>query len=222
MTTNGTISDRTPLSVLLFNEAMERRKSVSEFAEEIEVGAISLRQFISNKTQRPRTKTIEQISVALGMPVEEVRRRMELLPEATPSLGDWLRQHMTGRYTRASLAKETKISDGALKNYLSGQTLPDSEQAARLVDALGVTSLDLARVVVANQVAKEGGAVAPPEEPADSAADAGEPGAGGEDAATPAGGRGQDDDQLLGLWRRLHPQGRRATIHYIAGLLAEG
>lgn len=216
MTTNGTISEKTPLSVLLFNEAMRRRKSVSDFAKEIEVGAISLRQFINNQTQRPRTKTLEQIGSALNMTVDEVRRRMDLLPEAAPPLGDWLKQHMDAKnFKRAGLAKATKISDGALKNYIIGQTLPDSEQAQRIVDALGVNALDLARVVVANQVLKEGGAVAPPEE-AEEAEEA------AEEAAPAVSGRGPDEEQLLSLWRRLHPQGRRATVHYIAGLLAEG
>jgi hypothetical protein len=28
-------------------------------------------------------------------------------------------------------------------------------------------------------------------------------------------------DALLRLWRELHPQGRQATLHYIAGLLIE-
>lgn len=30
-----------------------------------------------------------------------------------------------------------------------------------------------------------------------------------------------EERRLLTLWRRLHPQGRRATLTYIAGLLAE-
>lgn len=225
MTTNGTISERTSLSVLLFNEAMRRRKSVSDFAQEIEVGAISLRQFINSKTQRPRTKTLEQIGSALNMPVDEVRRRMDLLPEAAPPLGEWLKRHMDAKnFKRATLAKATKISDGALKNYINGQTLPDAEQAQRIADALGIGSLELARVVVANQVLKEGGAVAPPEEAADEEAPEAEAAPAGEESAPAAQavGRGPDEEQLLGLWRRLHPQGRRATVHYIAGLLAEG
>lgn len=221
MTTNGTVSEKTPLSVLLFHAAMNRRKSVTEFAEEIKVGPISLRQFINNKTQRPRTKTLEQIGEALNMPVDEVRRRMDLLPEAMPPFGQWLQQQMAGRYSRAALAKETKISDGALKNYLTGQTLPDSEQAQRLAEALGLPTLEVARVVIASTVAQNGGEVAPPAQEEASAA----PSAGAADAeAAPAlaASRGQEEEHLISLWRRLHPQARRATIHYIAGLLAEG
>jgi len=224
MTTNGTVSEKTPLSVLLFNEAIRRGKSVSDFAEEIGVGAISLRQFISNKTQRPRTKTLDQIAEALNMPSEDVRRRMDLRPEAMPPFGEWLKQRMDAKsFKRARLAKESGISDGALKNYLNGQTLPDSQQAQRLAEILGASSMDLARVIVASQVAKEGGEMAPPEPEPDEAADATDGASGGEAGeVAPVLSRGQDDDQLLTLWRRLHPQGRRATIHYIAGLLAEG
>jgi hypothetical protein len=31
-----------------------------------------------------------------------------------------------------------------------------------------------------------------------------------------------EEEHLLALWRQMHPQGRRATLIYIAGLLAEG
>lgn len=225
MTANGELSDHTPLSVLLFHAAMSRNQSLSDFADELDIGAISLRQFILGKTQRPRQKTLETIGQSLGMAVEEVRERMSYLPEATPGFGEWLDGQMKAKtkMSRARLTRETNISDGALRNYLSGRTLPDSDQAQRLADVLEVAPLDVAKVVVANEVREKGGELAPPAAPG---ASDGDGAAGGDEAS---GGYGlavahgsYDESQLLGLWRQLHPQGRRATLGYIAMLLAEG
>lgn len=234
---NGSTSDRAPLSVMLFHSAMSKGQSISELADDLHIGAISLRQFVLGKTQRPRQKTLEQIGEALNMSVDEVRRRMELLPEAAPDFGEWLQHQMDskGKVSRAKLTRDTKISDGALRNYLSGQTLPDSDQAQRLADALGVQSMEMARVIVANQVSDNGGATVPAlaeDEASDAQGDAGEISAAAseEDAqsvaasapAAQAGGATSHDEQYLtGLWRQLHPQGRRATLGYIAMLLAE-
>lgn len=230
MAVNGTLPDRIPLSVLLYHAAMTRNQSLSNFAEELEIGAISLRQFILGKTQRPRQKTLEIIGSALGMSVDEVRVRMSYLPEAAPGFGLWLDGQMKarGKVSRARLTRETKISDGALRNYLSGQTLPDSDQAQRLAEVLEVSPLEVAKVIVANEVAQKGGEVAPPSAEADPDEAAGAASDAAEDSgalasqalALPAGGS-HDEAQLLGLWRQLHPQGRRATLGYIAMLLAE-
>lgn len=226
MVSNGVATNQLPLSVLLFHAAMSRRQSMSEFAESIEVGALSLRQFLLGKTQRPRTKTLELIGGALGLSVEEVRDHMEIAPRSMPFFSDWLQEHMDQQdYSRARLAKTARVSDGALKNYLQGQTLPDAEQAQKLADTLGVDPLDIAAVIVANHVMNEGGITVEPapeaaEEPAvamiaplASAAEA-EP--------VDTGARGYDEERLLGLWRRLHPQSRRAVMIYIADLLSEG
>jgi transcriptional regulator with XRE-family HTH domain len=226
MPANGAFPDRIPLSVLLYHAAMSRDQSLSTFAEELDIGTISLRQFILGKTQRPRQKTLEIIGEALNLPVEEVRERMSLLPEATPGFGEWLDAQMKskGKLSRARLTRETRISDGALRNYLSGQTLPDSDQAQRLASVLEVEPLEIAKVIVATEVTQKGGQVAPPSDESEAAA---------EDAAGTAefveasfGGAalatgGYDETQLLTLWRQLHPQGRRATLGYIAMLLAE-
>lgn len=238
MSTSTSYPEKLPLSVLLFHTAMSRGESISEFADVIGVGPISLRQFILGKTQRPRQKTIDMIAEIIGMSAEEVRRRMDLLPEAAPEFSQWLDSQLEGRFSRAKLTRETKISDGALRNYLSGQTLPDSDQAQRLAETLEIDSLQLASLIVANQVAESGGGLAEPEPPA-------EPEALIEDQTTPAGApmvvapisaealaspasahipapTSADEDHVIGLWRRLHPQGRRATVQFIATLLAEG
>jgi transcriptional regulator with XRE-family HTH domain len=236
MSANGSFPEKLPLSVLLFHAAMSRDQSISDFAETLGVGPISLRQFILGKTQRPRQKTIDLIGEVLNVSSEEVRRRMDLLPEAAPKFSEWLEAQIEGRFSRAKLTRETKISDGALRNYLSGQTLPDSDQAARLVEALNVDSLQLASMIVANQVAESGGDMAEPEAPAEAIALPASFGAEGTliaavqaealiaPAATPpaATASSSDEDHVLSLWRRLHPQGRRATVQYIATLLAEG
>lgn len=238
MPANGSIPDRTPLSVLLYHAAMSHNQSLSSFAEQLDIGAISLRQFILGKTQRPRQKTLEIIGEALGLEVEEVRRRMSLLPEAAPVFGEWLDSQMKakGKLSRAKLTRETKISDGALRNYLSGQTLPDADQAQRLAEVLEVEPLEVARVVVANEVTQKGGEVAPAGSHTE--AEAAEPTASDDGAlamgvatALPSlslpslGGSvsasSYDEAQLIGLWRQLHPQARRATLSYIAMLLAE-
>ncbi len=237
MPTNGSYPEKLPLSVLLFHAAMERDQSISDFAETLGVGPISLRQFILGKTQRPRQKTIDLIGQTLGISSDDVRRRMDLLPEAAPKFSEWLEAQIDGRFSRAKLTRETKISDGALRNYLSGQTLPDSDQAQRLVAALQVDSLQLASMIVANQAAESGGGVAEPEAPAElSAPLMSAPGLAGNSVAVspisaeaPAGlgatthsPASSDEDHVLSLWRRLHPQGRRATVQFIATLLAEG
>lgn len=227
MAANGSAADRAPLSVLLFHAAMTGEKSISEYAEQLEIGAISLRQFIEGNTQRPRQKTLELIGGALGMPVEEVRRRMSLPPEATPSFGTWLEANMKrADFSRARLTRETKISDGALRNYLADRTMPDSNQAQRLAEVLGAEPIEVARVIVANTVAQNGGVLAEAEQGSDETGvalspvglgldEAGDEAQGGASASTP------DESALLGLWRQLHPQGRRATFSYIAMLLAE-
>ncbi|GAB4445486.1 MAG: helix-turn-helix transcriptional regulator [Chloroflexi bacterium OHK40] len=229
MTMDGAVPERTPLSVLLFHAAMSNHKSISDFARQIDIGAISLRQFIEGNTQRPRQKTLELIGGALGMPVEEVRRRMSLSPEAAPPFGEWLQAKMTASdFSRARLTRETKISDGALRNYLSGRTLPDSDQAQKLAEVLDVPPIEVARVVIASTIAQNGGAVAPaePQAPPQAAPEASSPAA---EAPTTAAlslpattaTMTPDETTLLSLWRQLHPQGRRATFNYIAMLLAE-
>ncbi len=231
-----------PLSVLLFNAAMQQNIALSEFAKQLGVGPLSLRQFIAGQTQRPRSRTLEVLADALDMSVEEVRRRSALQPASAPAFAEWLKERMNGNFSRARLTRETRISDGALRNYLAGQTLPDTDQAQRLADILHVDSLDLAKVLVADHTRRSGGETIdlPDEDDKDSSTEWGEEGpfAGSDHAginaaldemglAYAASGRGsggfaREEEQLLTLWRQLHPQGRRATLIYIAGLLAEG
>jgi transcriptional regulator with XRE-family HTH domain len=234
VTATGTIPEKAPLSVLLFHAAMTSGKSISDFAEQLEVGAISLRQFIEGNTQRPRTKTLELIGGALELPIEEVRRHMSYNPGATASFGDWLESHMrSSGYSRAKLTRETQISDGALRNYLSNKTRPDADQAMKLAEVLQADPYEVAQVIVASTVAENGGALAQPDEHDTALAalegSASEPtfmAAGSADGAASAltlgaAGSSTDESALLGLWRQLHPQGRRATFGYIAMLLAE-
>jgi transcriptional regulator with XRE-family HTH domain len=228
-----------PLSVLLFNAAMSRGVALREFAEQLGINALSLRQFISGQTQRPRSRTLDVLAKMLDMPVEEVRRRASLLPTSAPSFADWLKTQMNeGNFSRARLTRETRISDGALRNYLSGQTLPDTDQAQRLSEVLQVEPLQLAKVLVAEQTVRAGGTTVEPEIPDEESGmfaggdmASGLNGVEGQDeiGAYGAGGRGGafhssmgDEERLLFLWRQLHPQGRRATLNYIAALLAEG
>lgn len=227
MSLNGTFPEQMPLSVLLFHEAMVRGQSLSKFADDLEIGTLSLRQLMLGKTKNPRQKTMSAICEALGLTPDEAIRRIGLAPQVAPEFQDWLDTHMDGRYTRSKLSQTTTISDGALRNYLTGQTLPDAHQALRLAEALEVTPLELAAVVVANQVRDAGGELAPPmlaEEPEPFVA---ELNAVTEDAPVASlaslapTASGYDEAQLLGLWRQLHPQARRATLGYIAMLLAE-
>jgi|YNPBryunderm2012_1023409.scaffolds.fasta_scaffold00995_8 transcriptional regulator with XRE-family HTH domain len=237
---NGTIPENAPLSVLLFYAAMENGQSLSNYAQSINVGAISLRQFISGTSQRPRQRTLELIGEALDMPVEEVRRRMQLAPTAAPNFGEWLQAKMEGRFSRAKLTRATKISDGALRNYLHNQTLPDADQARRLAEVLGVPAYEMASVIIANTVQQHGGALAPARPAAEerpttvsapataefAAPSSGPnhaplPGAPALASLTPSAVSPSDELRLLDLWRQLHPQARRATLNYIAMLLAE-
>ncbi|MEI7646590.1 MAG: helix-turn-helix transcriptional regulator [Chloroflexales bacterium] len=237
MSINGSFPEKLPLSVLLFHAAMSREQSISDFAEELGVGPISLRQFILGKTQRPRQKTIDMIGEVLHMSPDEVRRRMDLLPEAMPKFSDWLESQIEGRFSRAKLTRETKISDGALRNYLSGRTLPDSDQAQSLVQALSGDSLQVASMIVSNQVEENGGSIAEPEALLDLAISPVDAEASGSASVAPVRAEAltapvaalaapmpssSDEEHVLALWRRLHPQGRRATVQYIATLLAEG
>lgn len=232
-----------PLSVLLFSAAMSQHLALREFAEQLGIGALSLRQFISGQTQRPRSRTLEVLAEALGMSVEEVRYRASLHPMAAPLFADWLKSKMDGSFSRARLTRETRISDGALRNYLSGQTLPDSDQAQRLAEILHVDPLELAKVLVADQTVRSGGetiAVAETESERErgsglftEAPPLSMPGVNGlEETASgyrvgyggreTIGGLNTEEEHLITLWRQMHPQGRRATLIYIAGLLVEG
>ncbi len=244
---NNTLPANLPLSVVLFESAMSRDVALSDFAEQLDIGTISLRQFISGKTRRPRGKTLESMAEMLEMPIEEVRHRATLLPTAAPLFSEWLQKHMKGRFSRAKLTNETRISDGALRNYLSGQTLPDTDQARRLAEAFDVPFIELAMVIVADQTLRSGGETIPPEPPmsaskpkeaerykvAEHAVDAEK----SVDAtnvhdvrlaseyAEPATLNPEytsEEIHLVNLWRQLHPQGRRATLKYIAELLVEG
>ncbi len=232
-----------PLSVLLFNAAMSQNIALSEFAKQLGIGPLSLRQFIAGQTQRPRSRTLEILASALGMSVDEVRRRASLRPTSAPSFAEWLKSHMNGTFSRAKLTRETRISDGALRNYLSGQTLPDSDQARRLSEILNVDSLELAKVLVADQTVRGGGETEPLLELSADGTGGPMPMDGSvnglaavddtyyEDATAQRTGQlarglittlSSEEEHLLTLWRQLHPQGRRATLIYIAGLLAEG
>jgi transcriptional regulator with XRE-family HTH domain len=230
-----------PLSVLLFHSAMRQDIPLSDYAKNIGIGALSLRQFISGQTQRPRGKTLELLANTLGMAVEEVRRRTAIRPTSAPPFCEWLKNKMDGRFSRARLTRETRISDGALRNYLSGQTLPDSDQAQRLAETLDVDPLELAKVLVADQTVRAGGeTVLPPTAGTGLTATAGTTlmadgtlslAGGDTNGEHPAGARGSqttraaiisgDEEHLINLWRQLHPQARRATLIYIAGLLTE-
>ncbi len=222
-----------PLSVLLFYTAMRENMALSEFAQRLGIGPLSLRQFISGQAQRPRGRTLELLAQALDMPVEEVRRRTNMRPTSAPRFQEWIKTRMNGRFSRAKLTRETRISDGALRNYLSGQTLPDTDQAQRLAETLEVEPLELAKVLVADHVVRNGGQTVPATVADGGSADGGPSsvirGMDGDSSSTPvsalmgvgSGMAASGEEQLLVLWRKLHPQGRRATLNYIAALLAE-
>ncbi|WP_129627313.1 helix-turn-helix domain-containing protein [Candidatus Oscillochloris fontis] len=229
MSTTSAYPEKLPLSVLLFHAAMDRRISINAFADDIDVGTISLRQFIAGKTQRPRQKTIDRISERLDIPVDDVRQRMDFLPEAAPVFSEWLQDQINQWGTRSKLAKQTKISDGALRNYLNGHTLPDADQAMSIAEVLEIDSLKMANLVVANHVMKNGGnlaeQVAPEAEPfVEVEAIATIEAVSSELLSAPplVTGISADEEHLITLWRKLHPQGRRASLQYIATLLAEG
>jgi transcriptional regulator with XRE-family HTH domain len=230
MSAADVIPEDMSLSVLLFYTAMNRNISVSAFADEIDIGAISLRQFIHGKTRRPRTQTLNLISAALGLSADEARRRLDIAVESRPEFGVWLQKRMKGHFSRAKLGQTVKISDGAMRNYINGSSLPDAHQAARIADVLGVPYLEVAEILVANQVEQNGGVTVEPQSAAVQPV--------AESSPTPAEPLPEwvnpktaepvlaatasiDEEHLLGLWRRLHPQARRATQLYIAGLLAE-
>lgn len=224
-------SDRVPLSVMLFHAAMERGQSLSAFADELQVGTPSLRQLILGKTQNPRQKTLNSIGQLLNLSTDELKRRMDLSLEATPEFREWLRAQMAGRFNQSRLAKETNISIGALSNYLEGKTLPDSDHAGALAQTLGAPLLEVAHTIVANLVVDAGGVTVPAEAEVVSAeasmdkqppaTESVEPSVETTSALGNTPVASYDELQLLGLWRQLHPQGRRATLSYIAMLLAE-
>ncbi len=242
-----------PLSVMLFSAAMQQELALSKYADQLNISPLSLRQFINGKTQRPREKTLAILSEALGISVSEVRHRNALLPHAAPPFAKWLQAQMENGFSRARLNRETGISDGALRNYLDGQTLPDTDQAQRLAQALHVDPLELAHILVANHMVMQGGITLPEPlaPPAPALNGSAEPPASHVephpthvnvppsspfpqndyseynervvDRVVPEYERADpaEERRLLTLWRRLHPQGRRATLNYIAGLLAE-
>ncbi len=220
MTLDSIISPQVSLSVMLFHEAMRRDQSISKFAADLDIGTLSLRQLILGKTKSPRQKTLETLAQVLGLTLQELHKHMALRPYLAPPFHAWLDQQMKPRFNRLRLVQAAKISDGALRNYLKGQTFPDADQAMRLALAMEVHPLEMASIIVANQMVEAGSELEPPP-PVETASE--------EDTqdeallATPMLSipSGHDEAQLLALWRQLHPQARRATLGYIAMLLAE-
>lgn len=234
----STSDQKMPLSVLLFHTAMQRRTSLVDFARMLGLSVATLRSYLfeAGARSRMRSKTVEQMAEVLNMPVSEVRERSELLPYAGQTFGEWLKEQIQGRFTRASLCTATKISDSAMKNYISGQTTPDPDNAMKLAEVLGADSLEVARLIIATELSQRGVVLPPAPSPepvsaAPSAAvDSAPASAPANAVATPVVDTMTDEavinayteQRLLNLWRRLHPQGRRATLTYIASLLAEG
>ncbi len=230
-----------PLSVLLFHAAMQQHMSLADFTDTLGLSVATLRSYLfdAGSCSRMRSKTVEQIAKVLNLSEEEVRERAELLPYATEPFGEWLKNQMQGRFTRASLCAATKISDSAMKNYLNGQTTPDPENAMKLAEALNADTLAVAHMIVASELQQRGttlpqvpqreAPVAAKLAPAPAAAPALETTVEATPAPMPALNAAHDEavitayteQRLLNLWRRLHPQGRRATLTYIASLLAE-
>lgn len=225
-----------PLSVMLFHAAMQHELALSKYAHQLDISPLSLRQFITGQTQRPRGKTLEILANALELAPDEVRYRNTLLPYAAPVFAGWLEQRMREHvFSRARLSRETGISDGALRNYLDGKTLPDTDQAQRLAFVLHIDSLDMAHILVANHMQRQGDVVLPepPHAPINGQPTIAAPPTEPIVTPDPLNGTSPPDQldltpddmheerRLLTLWRKLHPQGRRATLTYIAGLLAE-
>ncbi|RMD77664.1 MAG: XRE family transcriptional regulator, partial [Chloroflexi bacterium] len=146
----STSDEKMPLSVLLFHAAMQRRMSLADFAAVLGLSVATLRSYLfeAGSRSRMRSKTVEQMAEILNIPANEVRERAELLPYTEQLFSEWLKAHMQGRFTRASLCTATKISDSAMKNYLNGQTTPDPDNAIRLAEVLGADSLTVARLIV--------------------------------------------------------------------------
>lgn len=237
----STPDQKMPLAVLLFHAAMQRRMSLADFAANLHLSVATLRSYLfeTGKRSRIRNKTVEQMAEVLHMSPDEIRERAELLPYAGQAFSEWLKQQMQGRFTRARLCAETKISDSAMKNYLNGHTTPDPDNAMKLAEVLGADPLEMARLIVATELSQRGVTLPPPPtavaaevSPAPAQlveAKVSTPAPVAEAPATPtADGISHDaiitaysEQRLLNLWRRLHPQGRRATLTYIASLLAE-
>ncbi|MGB9739449.1 MAG: XRE family transcriptional regulator [Chloroflexus aggregans] len=240
----STSDEKLPLSVLLFHAAMQRRMSLADFAAVLGLSVATLRSYLfeAGSRSRMRSKTVEQMAEILNIPANEVRERAELIPYDDQLFSEWLKAHMQGRFTRASLCTATKISDSAMKNYLNGQTTPDPDNAIRLAEVLDADSLTVARLIIASELRRRGVELpsAPRHErtvpvepmPEPKPEPASTPTATTVDGATPtpksdtvideATINAYNEQRLLNLWRRLHPQGRRATLTYIASLLAEG
>lgn len=235
----STPDQKTPLAVLLFHAAMQQRLSLADFAEKLDLSVATLRSYLfeAGKRTRIRSKTLEQMAEVLNMPASEVRERAELLPYAGQSFSEWLKHQMQNRFTRAGLCAATRISDSAMKNYLMGHTTPDPDNAMRLAEVLGANSLEVAYLIIATELSQRGvelpspppavetapAATAQPEmkaEPATVTSDTvSSPAVDGMSSETIV--NAYTEQRLLNLWRRLHPQGRRATLTYIASLLAE-
>lgn len=233
----STSDQKMPLSVLLFHAAMQQRTSLADFARMLGLSVATLRSYLfeAGARSRMRSKTVEQMAEVLNMPASEVRERSELLPCAGQTFGEWLKAQMQGRFTRASLCTATKISDSAMKNYINGQTTPDPDNAMKLAEVLGADALEVARLIIATELSQRG-VVLPPapsrESTSVAASEAAPPPAPvmvdsvaaphPDSVADEALINAYTEQKLLNLWRRLHPQGRRATLTYIASLLAEG
>lgn len=220
----------TPLSILLFHEAMRRGLTLAEFAAVLGVGVATLRSYLfeTKSSDRIRSATIARMAEVLNLPAPIVRQCLLITPVRGRPFGAWLTEKLSGKVSRAALRRDTGISDSALKNYLQGNTTPDPHNAQRIAEVLNIPFGLMAEVIVTAELMAGGMPLAEPPvqsgllpaplmtipqpepQPRTSA-----------DTAHSAEPQGYTEERLLTLFRRLHPQGRRATMHYIAMLLAE-
>jgi hypothetical protein len=164
------------VGTLLFKTMMADNFDIASSAVRMGIESNTLRQFIENRTTRPRSKTLVAIAERLGIKSNELQALILNKPKRRERFDVWLNAQLTSgnvfpmpdgpperdKKLIGLIARRSGIGSQSLCNYLLGLTLPDTDQAMRLADVLMPGDVvaaitEMAEVVVSDMVIRAGG-----------------------------------------------------------------
>jgi hypothetical protein len=148
-TTPASLKDL-PLPVRIFRAAMERQRSLADYAQSLDIGADSLRAIVTAQLDHVEPGTLDQLADLYQQPRKTLRDQLSVAPPQE-SFAAWLKRNMEG-ISQHALRTRVQLDSKTLKRFLNGEMLPDSDQAERLARALYIDRTELARVVTATMI----------------------------------------------------------------------